>query len=117
MPVLKRHSTWPYLEFAFTDADGPINCTIYKVRMVVKDKAGAIKINTIVGEVGSAAVWDNEATGTGHYKWLPDDVDTTGQFFYEFKFELIADPTQKFSIPLKDFYDYSIIEDIEIPES
>lgn len=115
MPPLKRHSTWPYLGFAFTDSGEPIDCTLYDVRLVVKDKANVIRINVAIGAIGSPAKWDDEATGKGHYEWEDADVDEIGTFTYEFKFVQKSDPTIKFAIPTKSFFTYEIIEDIDIP--
>lgn len=125
MEQLKRHNTWPYLDFEFKDNGVPIDCTKFDIRLVVKNEAGTVVINCIVGEVGSAAKWDTEdengtpidgeVLGLGHYEWEDGDTDNLGAFDYEFKFTRKEDG-EKFSIPEKGFYNYIIIEDIPLPE-
>lgn len=112
---LKRHSTWPHLEFKFKDAGVPIDCSIYTIRLVVRDSQGTIVINCIIGEAGSNAVWDDESTGIGHYEWQETDTHEVGTFQYEFKFVSVEHPEHKFPVPAKTFYSYEIIEDIELP--
>lgn len=113
MPSIKRHNTFPYLHFEFKDRNGPIDCTPFDVRLVVRDSQGNIVINTVVG-AETPAIWDDESAGVGHYEWLEVDTHETGEFQYEFKFNRKADG-KDFSIPEKGFFSYSIIEDIELP--
>jgi hypothetical protein len=116
MESIKRHSSYPYLEFGFTDDDGGvIDCTIYDIRLVVKNIDNEIVINCVVGEEGSSAVWDEEALGTGYYEWQDADTQELGTYRYEFKFTRIVDG-ETFVVPKKGFYGYRIIEDIPIPE-
>jgi hypothetical protein len=113
LSYIKRHSTFPYLEFSFADASGnAIDCTNYQVKLLSMNKDKEVIIDAIVDATGSGAVWTDVTGGTGEYHWQTGDTDDVGVYKYEFEFIRMADD-KIFTVPETGFFTYTVKEDIE----
>lgn len=102
----KRHSTRPYLRLFIQNKDGtPFSLTgVSSANFFMADKAGTMKVD-------SPAVIESVSGGILRYEWKAPDLDTTGEFFGEFKLAYTAGGVMK--APLQGNIIIRIYEDVE----
>lgn len=102
--TLKQHDTWPPLDAALVDANGPINLTTAaSVKLILKTASGSTQI------IGTCSIVSAVA-GTVRYLWQTSDTASVNTFNAEF--EITWNDGKIETVPNSGYFEVAVVADL-----